>query len=116
MRGLISWSHKLLNWTRHLKIVLCKILGYVGIIYKIKTCVPMEARLHIHNGFNQSRINYCPLLWGFTYKSNIEALFNKQIKEIRAVIPGFINNSYRDVETAGPTKSAFTNYQILKFM
>ena len=34
-------------------------------------------------------------------------------KGMRAVIPGFINYGCRDGETAGHTKSAYTNYKIL---
>ena len=70
---------------------------YVGIMYKID------------HSFIQSRINYCSLLWGFTNKSNIDVLFTKQKKGIKAVIPGFIIYG----ETAGHAKSDFTNYKIL---
>ena len=73
----------------------------------------MEARLQIYHSFIQFHINYCSFLWGFTSKSNIYALFTKQKNGLRAVIPGFIIYGYRDGDTDGHTKSAFTNYKIL---
>ena len=82
-------------------------------MYKIKKCLPIEARLQIYHSFIQSHINYCSLLWGFTSKFNIYVLFTNQKKGTRAVIPGFIKNGYRDGETAGHTKSAFNDYKIL---
>ena len=50
---------------------------------------------------------------GFTCKYNIQALFSKKKKGLRAIIPGFINYRYREGETAGHTKSAFSDYNVL---
>ena len=102
-----------LNWTKHINTVLSKMSRYVGIMYKIKKYLPVTARLQIYHSFVQSHLNYCSLVWGFTCKSNIEALFSKQKKGLRAVIPGFINYRYREGETAGHTKSAFSDYNVL---
>ena len=102
-----------LNWTKHVNTVLSKASRYIGIMYKIKKYLPLTARLQIYHSFVQSHLNYCSLVWGFTCKSNIEALFSKQKKGLRAVIPGFINYKYREGETAGHTKSAFFGYNIL---
>ena len=97
-----------LNWFRHVKTVLSKMSRYVGIMYKIKRYLPLTARLQIYHSFVQSHLNFCSLLWGFTSKSSIDALFSKQKKGLRAVIPGFINYKFRDGEIPGHTKSAFT--------
>ena len=102
-----------LNWSSHVKTVLSKMSRYVGIMYKIKRYLPLTARLQIYHSFVQSHLNFCSLLWGFTSKSSIDALFSKQKKGLRAVIPGFINYKYRDGEIPGHTKSAFTEYKIL---
>ena len=58
-------------------------------------------------------LNFCSLVWGFAAKSNIDALFAKQKKGLRAVIPGFINYKYRDGEIPGHTKAKFAEYKIL---
>ena len=86
---------------------------YVGIMYKIKKYLPLSARLQIYHSFIQSHLNYCSLVWGFTCKSNIEALFSKQKRGLRAVIPGFINYKFKDGNIPGHTKQYFTKYEIL---
>ena len=45
--------------------------------------------------------------------SNIEAIFCKQKKGLHAVIPGFINNNYKDGIIPGHTKQYFNEYNIL---
>ena len=102
-----------LNWTRHIRTVISKMSRYIGIMYKIKRYLPMNARLQIYHSFVQSHLNYCSLVWGFTCKSNIEALFSKQKKGLRAVVPGFINYKYRDGVIPGHTKQYFSDFKIL---
>ena len=102
-----------LNWTLHVKTILSKMSRYVGIMYKIKKFLPLTARLQIYHSFVQSHLNFCSLVWGFSAKSNIEALFSKQKKGLRAVVPGFINYKFRDGETPGHTKPFFSEYKIL---
>ena len=55
-------------------------------MYKIKTLLPLKARLQIYHSFVQSHINFCSLVWGFSCKSTIEAIFCKLKKGLRAVI------------------------------
>ena len=102
-----------LKWSRHVKTILSKMSRYVGVMYKIKKLLPLKARLQVYHSFIQSHINYCSLVWGFSCKSNIEAIFSKQKKGLRAVIPGYINYFFRDGILPGHTKSAFNEYQIL---
>ena len=102
-----------LNWSRHVKTVLSKMSRYVGIMYKIKKLLPLKVRLQIYHSFIQSHINYCSLVWGFCCKSNIDKIFSKQKKGMRAVIPGFINYFFKDGILPGHTKWAFNEYKIL---
>ena len=102
-----------LNWSRHVKTILSKMSRYVGIMYKIKKFLPLKARLQVYHSFVQSHINFCSLVWGFSCKSNIEAIFRKQKKGMRAVIPGFIKYFYKDGITPGHTKEYFNKYKIL---
>ena len=80
-----------LNWTKHIKTVKSKMCRYVGIMYKIKNLLPLQARMQIFHSFVQSHISYCSLVWGFSSKSNIESIFACQKKGIRAVMPGYTN-------------------------
>ena len=86
---------------------------YIGILYKIKKYLPLQARLQIYHSLIQSHVNYCSLVWGFSSKSNIESIFVKQKKALRGVIPGFINYKYKDGKTPGHTKKFFSKYNIL---
>ena len=102
-----------LTWTSHVKALQSKMCRYIGVMYKIKKYLPLKARLQIYHSFIQSHINFCSLVWGFSAKSNIDSLFSKQKKGIRAVVPGFINYKYKDGELPGHTKSFFKEYNIL---
>ena len=86
---------------------------YVGIMFKIKRYIPLQARLNIYHSFIQSHVNYCCLVWGFSVKSNIESLFTKQKKGLRAVIKGYINYRYRNGILPGHTKPYFNDFNIL---
>ena len=102
-----------LKWTRHIRTVISKMTRYVGLMYKIKKLLPLSARLQIYHSLVQSHINYCVLVWGFSCRTNIEAIFTKQKMGIRAVIPGFVNYKYKNGQLPGHTKSAFSEYKIL---
>ena len=102
-----------LNWSRHIKTVQSKMARYVGIMHKIKKYLPLKARIQIYHSFVQSYANYCSLVWGFSSKSNIESLFTKQKKAMRAIIPGYINYKYKDGKLPGHTKPKFYEYKIL---
>ena len=103
-----------LTWSRHIKTIQTKMARYIGLMYKLKSQLPLQVRIQIYQSFVQSHINYCSLVWGFSAKSNIESLFRAQKKAMRAVIPGFINYRYRsDGTLPGHTKSYFAKYDIL---
>ena len=87
---------------------------YIGLMYKLKSQLPLKVRIQIFHSFVQSHINYCSLVWGFSTKTNIDSLFKTQKKGMRAVIPGFIKYEYRsDGTLPGHTKSYFAKYYIL---
>ena len=98
---------------QHIKALQSKMCRYVGVMYRLKKYLPLQSRLQIYHSFVQSHINYCSLVWGFSAKSNINLLFSKQKKGIRAVVPGFINYKYKDGALPGHTKPFFNNYNIL---
>ena len=102
-----------LTWSRHIKALQSKMCRYIGIMYKLKKYLPLQSRLQIYHSFVQSHINYCSLVWGFSTKSNIDLLFSKQKKGIRAIVPGFINYKYKNGVLPGHTKLFFKEYNIL---
>ena len=102
-----------LNWTSHIKHLKSKMCRYIGVMYKLKRYLPPKVRLQIFHSFIQSHVNYCSLVWGFSSKTNIEAIFSQQKKGIRAIAPGFINYNYKDGELPGHTKPYFTQFKIL---
>ena len=103
-----------LTWSSHIKTVRSKMSRYIGLMYKLKSQLPVKVRIQIYHSFVQSHINYCSLVWGFGAKSNIETLFVAQKKGMRAIIPGFINYKYRkDGTLPGHTKEYFVKYDIL---
>ena len=102
-----------LSWTSHIKAVKSKMCRYVGIMYKIKHLLPLQARLQIYHSFVQSHLNFCSLVWGFTCKSKIDSLFSCQKKGIRAVMPGYVNYFYKGGLLPVHTKPAFKQHNIL---
>ena len=86
---------------------------YVGILYKLKKILPLSARKNIFHSFVQSHLNYCSLVWGLGSKSNIEPLFLEQKKAIRALMPSFNSNYYKDGLTPCHTKPFFADHTIL---
>ena len=90
-----------------------KMSRYIGVMYKLKKYLPLEARLQIYQSFVQSHLNYCSLVWGFAAKSHIESLFVKQKMGLRAVLPGYVNYWYKDGIPPASTKSGFYSHKIL---
>ena len=67
-----------LTWSRHIKTIQTKMARYIGLMYKLKSQLPLKVRIQIFHSFVQSHINYCSLVWGFSAKSNIDSLFRAQ--------------------------------------
>ena len=102
-----------LSWAPHIKTLKTKMSRYVGIMYKIKNSLPIQARLQIFHSFVQSHINFCSLIWGFASRSHIESLFVNQKKGMRAVMPGYVNFFFKDGVLPAHTKPAFSKFKIL---
>ena len=85
-----------LNWSQHISAMKMKMARYIGVMYKLKKYLPLEARLQIYHSFVQSHLNYCSLVWGFAAKSHIETLFVKQKMGLSAILPGLVNYWYKD--------------------
>ena len=102
-----------LSWVQHIAAVKMKMSRYIGLMYKLKKHLPLDARLQIYHSFVQSHLNYCSLIWGFAAKTHIDSLFVKQKMGIRAVLPGFVNLWYKNGVPPASTKSGFNENKIL---
>ena len=105
--------HENLTWRDHILAVKAKMSRYVGLLYKLKSILPISIRKNIFQSFVQSHLNYCPIVWGLGPKSSIEPLFAEQKKAMRALMPGYTKNFYHKGITPCHTKPYFTNYNIL---
>ena len=102
-----------LTWSAHIRALKSKMSRYIGIMYKIKSKIPVNIRLQIYHSFVQSHLNFCSLVWGFSNRSNIEMLFRMQKKAMRAVMPGYVNYFYKDGQLPTATKQWFNQYSVL---
>ena len=102
-----------LNWSHHISALKSKMSRYIGIMFKLKNVLPLNARIQIFHSFIQSHINYCSLVWGFSSKCNIESIFVKQKKGMRAVMPGYVNYYFKDGNVPQHTKPAFNQFGVL---
>ena len=102
-----------LSFSQHITAIKSKMSRYIGTLYRLKHILPLKARLLIYNSLVQSHLNYCSLVWGFTNKSKIEALFSTQKKALRAIMPGSINYFYNSGILPTHTKNFFNTSKIL---
>ena len=102
-----------LNWSHHISALKSKMSRYIGIMFKLKNVLPLNARMQIYHSFIQSHINYCSLVWGFSSKSNIESLFVQQKKGMRAIMPGYVDCIFSDGNAPQHTKSSFSKFRVL---
>ena len=96
-----------LNWSKHIPAQKSKMSRYLGVMYKLKFSIPLKARLQIYHSFIQSHLNYCSVVWGFSYNSNIEKLLTMQKKGLRSVIPGYVTYFYKNGVLPTGTKPFF---------
>ena len=83
---------------------------YLGIMYKLRTQIPLKARLLIFHSFIQSHLNYCSLVWGLSAKSHIDSLFAKQKSGIRAVMSGYVSYKYNKEDETLPNTHAHEKF------
>ena len=102
-----------LTWKEHIFAIKAKMSRYVGILYKLKSFLPISARKNIFHSFVQSHLNYCSLVWGLSPKATLDPLFSEQKKAIRALMPGYNINYYKNGIKPCHTKPFFTEYKIL---
>ncbi len=56
-----------LNWKSHIDKIANKISKSMGILNKLKHCLPLNAKVLIYNSVILSHVNFCILTWGYQY-------------------------------------------------
>ena len=74
-----------LNWSSHISHVCTKVSRGVGILRKLRTLVPTRVLYMIYYSIIFPHLNYCNIVWGNTYKTNIDKLLSIQKKCIRII-------------------------------
>lgn len=94
-----------LNWKPHISYIKNKISKSVAILYKVKDFLNEKSLYTLYCSLVLPYINYCVEVWGNTYKTNINPIFQLQKRAIRIVK----KTNYRE-----PTNSLFIELKALK--
>ncbi len=77
-----------LNWKSHINIISNKISKSMGVLNKLKYCLPINAKRLIYNSLILYHLNYCAVIWGY----KCEQLTKLQKCIIRIIILGKYNS------------------------
>ena len=100
-----------LSFKTHIQNLRLKISRYVGLMRRLKLCLPYSALRSIYFALIQTNINYCSLVYLSTFKSHIkpiQILQNKAIRILKLFIPSPI-----ELPNKSSTASLYTYLDIL---
>ena len=80
-----------LNWKYHISQLSSTLSRNIGIINKIRNKLPYDALVTLYDSMVLSHLNYCCIVWGSTYHSNLETILKLQKKSLRIIT----KSSYR---------------------
>ncbi len=96
-----------LTWKSHISYVASKISKSIGIIYRSSFCLTTRLTLRtLYFALVYPYLNYCVIIWGATYPSNLNRLLLLQKKVVR-----ILSNASYDAHTS----PLFKSNKILKF-
>ena len=72
-----------LNWDSHINYIGTKISKCIGIMYKLRYCLPCSALFSLYNSLILSHIIYCIVVWGNCAQTKLDKIFKLQKKAIR---------------------------------
>ena len=84
-----------LTWNDHIEMVKCKLSKNIGVIARIRYCVPKAVLLSLYHSLVAPYLQYCNLVWAVHRSASLSALFLCQKRAIRVV-----TNSQRLSHTA----------------
>ena len=53
-----------LSWSQHINYLVTKLSQVAGILYKVRSLLPLKSRIMIYNSFANSYLNYGTVAWG----------------------------------------------------
>ena len=74
-----------MSWKEHIQHVKQKVSQAIGILYKVRNQLNLNALLTIYYSLIYSHLNYCILIWGSAGKTLIEPLLKLQKQFLRLV-------------------------------
>ena len=83
-----------------------KLSKHSGILYRIRDCLPHQARMNFYFAFIYPYLTYNVEVWGSTYQTHLDPLIVQHKKVIRTIT----NSGYRD-----HTTPLFSKLNLLKF-
>ena len=95
-----------LKFDRHIDVITKKVSRATGILYKIRTLLPMKARLNYYYSLIYPYLSYCVIVWGGTYESTLKNLVIQHKKLIRIIA---------DAPHLSHTTQIFRSLRLLKF-
>ena len=100
-----------LSFKTHIQYLRLNISRYVGLIRRLKLCLPYSALRNIDFAQIQTNVNYCSLVYLSTFKSRIkpiQILQNKALRILKLFIPSPI-----ELPNKSSTASLYTYLDIL---
>ena len=96
---------KSLKFTSHIKGVVNTISRNIGIISRIRYCIDNKTTYLLYNSMILPYINYCCLIWGINYESQLQRLIILQKRAVRLIVK---------IYPPASSQPLFKEYKILK--
>ena len=74
-----------MKWKSHVNHVISKISKSIGIMSKLRDCLPQHILLLLYNTLVLPHLNYCIILWGKCNKYLLERLHKLQKRAVRVI-------------------------------
>ena len=84
-----------LSWKSHFSHIANKISKSIGVIYKASFCLPLESLRILYYSMIYPYLQYCVIVWGLTYPTNI-----RRIELLQKRVIGILNKSAFDAHTS----------------
>lgn len=81
------------NFKKHIDELYKKLSKVVGLFYRIRNMLPLDALLHIYRSLFEPHLNYCNYVWSHTFQTHVTKLNTLQKKAIRAITRSPYNSS-----------------------
>src|SRR6218665_860204 len=114
--GVLIDSH--LTWKDHIMLVTKKVSKNIGVIARIKHCLPHKILLSLYYTLIFPYFSYCNIIWGSNYKTHLSNLFILQKRAIRLIcnLPRFSSTKASFFKLNLLTLNNINKYQMLLFM